>query len=371
METAFAGQAIGRPILGTPDTVRSFDGEAIRAFMARAYAPGRMVFAAAGPLEHEAIVEGVARHFGDIEPIEPPPAEPGRYTGGERRRLRKLEQANVMLGFPGVSFKDPTYYATHLFAQVLGGGLTSRLWHEVRETLGLAYGVDAFHWPFSDCGLFGIGAGTAAKDLVQLLEVSLECARAAAREADAVEIRRAKAQLKVALLASLETPGGRVERSARQILAWDRVIPGDEIARRVDAVTVDEDQGGGRGPAPRRADARGHRPDPTAARPRRRGGAPGGLSARPFFRRKPPPSTPETRARGAVARPLVALALSCTRTAGTSCTAPLHRSADERSTRCAPSPSSWPPFWRCSRSPHRRRWPSRRCASPWRRRRST
>ena len=135
METAFAGQAIGRPILGTPDTIRSFDGEAIRSFMARAYAPGRMVFAAAGPLEHEAIVAAVARHFGDLPPVEPPLAEPGRYTGGERRRLRKLEQANVMLGFPGVSFKDPAYYATHLFAQVLGGGLTSRLWHEVRETL--------------------------------------------------------------------------------------------------------------------------------------------------------------------------------------------------------------------------------------------
>ncbi len=240
METAFAGQAIGRPILGTPETIASFTGEAIRAFMARAYAPGRMVFAAAGPLEHEAIFAAVARHFGDLPPAEPPVAEPGRYTGGERRRVRKLEQANVMLGFPGVSFKDPAYYATHLFAQVLGGGLTSRLWHEVRETLGLAYGVDAFHWPFSDCGLFGIGAGTAAKDLVQFVEVALACARAAVLGADIVEVQRAKAQLKVALLASLETPGGRVERTARQILAWDRVIPGEEIAKRVDAVTVDE-----------------------------------------------------------------------------------------------------------------------------------
>src|SRR5918993_3023889 len=88
METAFAGQAIGRPILGTPETIASFTGEAIRAFMARAYAPGRMVFAAAGPLKHGAIVEAVARHFGDLPPADPPFAEPGRYTGGEGRRPR-------------------------------------------------------------------------------------------------------------------------------------------------------------------------------------------------------------------------------------------------------------------------------------------
>ena len=240
VETAFAGQAIGRPILGRPETIASFTAGAIRAFMTREYVPGRMVFAAAGPLEHDSVVETVARHFGDLPPSEPPAAEPGRYTGGERRLVRKLEQANVVLGLPGVSFKDPGYYALHMFAHVLGGGLTSRLWHEVRETRGLAYGIDAFHWPFSDCGLFGIGAGTAGRDLPELVEVSLACARAAARDVETVEIRRAKAQLKVALLTALETPGGRIERIARQLLAWGRVVPSEEIAARVDAVTVDE-----------------------------------------------------------------------------------------------------------------------------------
>ena len=246
--------------------------------MGREYAPGRMVFAAAGPLKHEAIVETVARHFGDLPASEPPDAEPGRYTGGERRLVRKLEQANVVLGLPGVSFKDPGYYALHMFAHVLGGGLTSRLWHEVRETRGLAYGIDAFHWPFSDCGLFGIAAGTAGKDLPELVEVSLACARDAARDVDAVEIQRAKAQLKVALLTALETPGGRIERIARQILAWGRVFP----ARRSRA---------GSTPSPSRTsrrrarccsgppDARGGGPDPQAPGARRGRGAPRGLIA--------------------------------------------------------------------------------------------
>jgi len=170
----------------------------------------------------------------------PSDAAQASYTGGERRLKRRLEQANVMLGLPGCSFKDARYYATHMFAQVLGGGLTSRLWHEVREQRGLAYGIDAFHWPFSDCGLFGIGAGTSGADLAELIEVSIECAREATQNIEEAEIARAKAQLKVALLAALETPGGRIERNARQLLAWGRVIPSEEIVARVDAVSVDD-----------------------------------------------------------------------------------------------------------------------------------
>ncbi len=240
METAFPGQAVGRPILGRPATIEAFDEAAIRAFMSREYVPGRMVLAAAGAVDHDAVVEGAERFFGGLPASEPDAAEPGLYAGGERRIARKLEQANLVLGLPGVSFRDPGYYAAHMFAQVLGGGLTSRLWHEVRETRGLAYHVDAFHWPFSDCGLFGIGAATAAADIPQLIEVTGACARQAARDIEEPELARARAQLKVALLAALESPGGRIERVARQLLSWGRVVPSDEIVAKVDAVTVDE-----------------------------------------------------------------------------------------------------------------------------------
>ncbi len=240
METAFAGQAIGRPILGTPATIASFTPEAIRAFMAREYAPERMVLAAAGVVEHEPIVAAAEAAFGGLPPAPAGEIAVGRYVGGERRLPRKLEQANILIGLPGCSFKDPRHYATHMFAQVLGGGLTSRLWQEVRETRGLAYGIDAFLWPFSDCGLFGIGAGTAAADLPDLVEVSLTAARQAVRDIEEVEVARAGAQLKMALLAALETPGGRIERNARQLLAFGRVIPSEEVVARIDAVTTDE-----------------------------------------------------------------------------------------------------------------------------------
>ena len=240
-EVAFPSQPVGRPIIGRPETIRSFDGAAIRAYLAREYTADRLVVAGAGSVEHEAIVAAAEQHFGTLPAHEAPPMEPGRYGGGgERRMKRKLEQANLVIGLPGLSFRDEGYYALHMFAQVLGGGLTSRLWHEVRETRGLAYEIQAFHWPFSDCGLFGIGAGTAGSDVAELVDVTLDATARAAKDLDGIEVARAKAQLKVSLLSALETPGGRIERNARQILAWGRVIPAAEVITKVDAVTVDD-----------------------------------------------------------------------------------------------------------------------------------
>ncbi|WP_298966298.1 pitrilysin family protein [uncultured Methylobacterium sp.] len=245
-EAAFPDQPIGRPILGRPETIQSFDRAAIEAYLAREYTPNRMVLAAAGAVEHEAIVAAAERHFGALPATTAPEPVPGVYRGGERRMARKLEQANLVLGLPGLSFRDDGYYALHLFAQILGGGLTSRLWHEVRETRGLAYEIHAFHWPFSDCGLFGIGAGTAGADLPALVDVTLACLHQATATLDEIELARAKAQLKVALLSALETPGGRIERTARQLLAWGRVIPAEEVIAKVDAVTVDDVRAAGR-----------------------------------------------------------------------------------------------------------------------------
>jgi predicted Zn-dependent peptidase len=221
------------PILGRPETITSFDGGMIRAFMAREYTPDRMVLAAAGAVAHEAVVEAAERHFRAVPGLHPaPPFAPAAYTGGERRMRRKLEQANLVIGLPGVSFKHEAYYATHLFAQILGGGLTSRLWHEVRETRGLAYDIGAFHWPFSDAGLFGISAGTSGSDVAQLVEVTLDCAREAAAALDEAELSRAKTQLKVALLTVLKrravgssatpascSPGAASSRARRSLRA--------------------------------------------------------------------------------------------------------------------------------------------------------
>ncbi len=245
VETAFPGQPIGRRILGTRATVKGFTADAIRAFVAREYRPERMVLAAAGRVDHDRVVEAAHRYFALPAPVPAIEPEPGLYRGGEARLKRDLEQANLVLGLPGVSSRDPAHYAIQIFSHLLGGGLSSRLWQEVREARGLAYGIDAFHWPFADTGLFGIGAGTAGEDVAELVDVTLACLDGAARGAEAPEIARAKAQLKVSLLAALESPGGRIERMARQLLAWGRIVPTHELVARVDAVGVDEARAAG------------------------------------------------------------------------------------------------------------------------------
>lgn len=248
LEAAFPDQPLGRPILGTAKTVKSFTPEAIRAYLARHYHAGNMVLAASGAVDHQALVALAKTHLSGLpeSPAHPPARQDGRYFGGESRTKSDEEQVHLVLGFPGKPFANGAHYALQIFSAVLGGGLSSRLFQEVRERRGLAYAIDAFHWPFSDCGVFGIGAGTAPEDAGELVEVALACLRQAAADVSDVEVARARAQMKVGLLASLESPGGKLEQMARQVLLFGRAIPREELAARLDAVTLEDVRAAGR-----------------------------------------------------------------------------------------------------------------------------
>lgn len=241
LEAAFPDQPLGRPILGTAKTVKSFTPDAIRAYLARHYHAGNMVLAASGAVDHEDLVALAKEHLAAL-PAGPAEAKrhAGTYVGGEARIGSDEEQVHLVLGFPGKPFKDGAHYPLQIFSSLLGGGMSSRLFQEVREERGLAYAIDAFHWPFSDCGVFGIGAGTAPEDVAELIEVALACLRRAAEDATEAEVARAKAQMKVGLLASLESPGGKLEQMARQVLIFGRAVPRDELAARLDAVTLED-----------------------------------------------------------------------------------------------------------------------------------
>jgi predicted Zn-dependent peptidase len=240
MSRVFADQALGRPILGTPETVSSFDAQAIRAYLASHYRPERMVIAAAGAVDHDTLAQLCGRAFTLLPGAAAPsaPVELARYTGGEVVRAQKTDQSHIVIGFRGQPFRDGAHYAQQVLATVLGGGLSSRLFQEVREERGLAYAIDAFHWAFSDTGVFGIGAGAAPKDVPELVQVSMNCLREIAMTATEAEVSRARAQMKVGMLSALETPGGRVEQLARQALTVGRIAPRGEIAARIDAVDV-------------------------------------------------------------------------------------------------------------------------------------
>src|SRR3954469_4291874 len=161
-ETAFAGQPIGRRILGTPETVQSFDRAAITLYLGDHYRASRMVVAAAGAVEHEPLVEAIGRLFEALPSEAGPPAPGATYRGGDTRMQTDHEQANLVLGFEGRSYKDTKTHALGVFTNLLGGGMSSRLFQEVREKRGLCYSIYAFQWGFADTGLFGISAGAAA-----------------------------------------------------------------------------------------------------------------------------------------------------------------------------------------------------------------
>jgi len=235
-ETAFPGQPLGRPVLGDEAVVGSVERASLVGYMARHYGAQRMVLAAAGKIEHERLVELAGAALGDVARGSPAQPEAGRYAGGEFRAERKLEQAHIVLGFEGVAIHDPDFYALQLLSMALGGGMSSRLFQEVREKRGLVYSIHSFVASFEDCGLFGIYAGTDPKRLKELMPVLCEETAKAGDALTDEEIARARAQLRAGLLMGLERTELRAEQLAQQMLIYGRPIPIAETLQVLEAV---------------------------------------------------------------------------------------------------------------------------------------
>ncbi|MCS6878623.1 MAG: insulinase family protein [Geminicoccaceae bacterium] len=235
-ERAFPDQPLGRSILGSEETIRAIARDSLLAFMAEHYVPGRMVLAAAGAVDHERLVALAERWFGEREPRPAPVTVRARYVGGRERDGRDLEQVHLCFGLEGVSYHDPDYWAVQVLATALGGGMSSRLFQEVRENRGLCYEIEAFSSSFADTGLFGIYTGTAPDKLEELLEVTVTETRSLVRDPEPAEIERAKAQLRAGLLMSLESCAGVADSIARQLLIYGRRIPVEELLARIEAV---------------------------------------------------------------------------------------------------------------------------------------
>ena len=255
-ETAYPGQPMGRPVLGTEQRIRTMKRDALMGYMRRHYTAANTVVAAAGNLEHDRFVELASRHFADLPTHAPPPALPGIYGGGEFREDRDLDQVHIVLGFPSVAYADPDFYPTMLLSTLLGGGMSSRLFQEVREKRGLVYSIYSFSAPCMDGGLFGIYAGTGESEAAELIPVTLDELQKVQHEVTLAELARARAQVKAGLLMSLESTGSRCEQLARQIQVFGRVIPTAETVQRIEAVGVADVQ---------RAAARVFRAAPTLA----------------------------------------------------------------------------------------------------------
>lgn len=240
-EQAFRGQTIGRSILGTPETVQSFSSDQIRGYLSRNYTTDRMFVVAAGKVDHDAFVKQVEARFASLptKPSTTPVMDVARYTGGEAREERDLMDTQVLLGFEGKAYHMRDFYCSQILANILGGGMSSRLFQEVREIRGLCYSVYAFHWGFSDTGIFGIHAATGGENLPELVPVIIDELRKASEHIDQQEIERSRAQIRAQLLMGQESPAARAGQIARQMMLYGRTIPNQEMMERLAGITTE------------------------------------------------------------------------------------------------------------------------------------
>jgi predicted Zn-dependent peptidase len=237
---AYPDQALGRPVLGTAEIVGSLSREAISGYMREHYSGERLILCAAGKVDHDRMVELASKAFVDLPREGSAPTDTARYVGGDFRQTRDLEQVHLVLGFPGVGYADPDYYAATVYSTLLGGGMSSRLFQEIREKRGLVYSIHSFTSSYVDGGLFGIYAGTGEAEVTELVPLVCDEVVKAADTIDVEEVRRARAQLKAGILMAREGPSARCEQLAQQLLVYGRPLPMEEIIARVDAVDVQQ-----------------------------------------------------------------------------------------------------------------------------------
>jgi predicted Zn-dependent peptidase len=237
-EVAYPGQAIGRTILGPAERVSNFRREDLARFVGERYGPGQMILSAAGAVDHDAIVREAEKIFGHLSPVEFSPAEAARFDGGEFHRNKKLEQVHLTIGFEAPSYRDDSFYTAQVFANALGGGMSSRLFQEIREKRGLCYSIFAQAGAYEDTGMLTIYAGTSAGDLAELAGLTVDEMRRAADGLTLAELERGRAQMKAGMLMGLESASSRAERLARMISIWDRVPDLEETIEKIDAVDL-------------------------------------------------------------------------------------------------------------------------------------
>jgi predicted Zn-dependent peptidase len=239
-DVAYPDQAIGRPILGTAETVGDISVGDLRQFLERHYGAGHMVISAAGHVNHGALVRHAEALFGGLNRGETGVLQSATYQGGSGVSQKSFEQSHLVMGFEGPSYRAPDFYTAQVFSGLFGGGMSSRLFQEVRERRGLCYSIYSSCWALGDTGMFGVHAATGNDMMDELVEVvRQEFIRAAADRPADREVDRAKAQLKAGLLMSLESSGARAEQMARQTLLFNRLVTPAELIERVEGVTAE------------------------------------------------------------------------------------------------------------------------------------
>jgi len=235
---AYPDQPLGRTILGNPENVRAITSQKLLDYMHRQYTTGRLIISISGDIDADTFVSACESAFKDISSGHGTPADPASYRGGDIRMSKKNEQVNLILGFKGCSYGDKDYYAAALLASVFGGGMSSRLFQEIREKRGLVYSIYAFNSPERDTGTFGIYAGTGEKEVAELLPVLCDEVNRLSDTITEDELLRAKNRAKARILMRSENFSSHAESNAIDMIIYGRVVPDEETIAKIDAVTI-------------------------------------------------------------------------------------------------------------------------------------
>ncbi|WP_170458325.1 M16 family metallopeptidase [Ruegeria arenilitoris] len=237
-EQSYRDQPLGRTILGPTERVSAFSRDDLSAFVAEHYAPDQMILSAAGAVDHDQLMKLAEEMFGHLQPRKGLLPEPARFTGGEARRDKALEQAHFALALESPGYRNDEIYTAQIYSTALGGGMSSRLFQEVRETRGLCYTIFAQTGAYADTGTTTIYAGTSADQVGELATITIDEMKRAAEDMSPEEVARARAQMKAGMLMGLESPSNRAERLARLVQIWGRVPPLEETVAKIDAVST-------------------------------------------------------------------------------------------------------------------------------------
>ena len=237
---AFAGHALGRPVLGAPEVIMRLQPQDLTAFRARHYGAGRMVLAAAGNIDHEALLKQAEKLLGHLPAGEPARREKPRFHAGQAIATRPQDQAHIVLAWPFPGYLDARIWPAQVAAAVLGGGMSSRLFQELREKRGLCYDTYSYQSSQADIGVLYLYAATAPQRAEEAQALMLQVARSLSEGPTQAELARAKAQARAALVMSLESAPARAAQLARQYFAWGEVRPMQQIEARIAAITAQD-----------------------------------------------------------------------------------------------------------------------------------
>ena len=238
-EVSYPDQPLGRSILGPEERVANFKKWDLSTFVSENYGANQMILAAAGAVDHDKIVLQCEEIFGDLVACKQSPVLPGYFQGGEIRQVKDLEQAHFALAFESPNYKNPDIYTAQVFATAFGGGMSSRLFQEIREKRGLCYSIFASVGAYCDTGTLTMYAGTSGDKVAELANITMDELKRAADDMSEVEVARARSQMKAGLLMGLESPSSRAERLARMVAIWDRIPSLDEVVVQIDGVTTE------------------------------------------------------------------------------------------------------------------------------------